>query len=103
MSGEMARAKVLDLMKERSMSLAEFSARLSLTPEVIAARLGGRGALTLSELRRMAVVLDVPLDELTDGAWYGCPVCNGVGPVPTHLAGCTADRASADLLPAGPQ
>lgn len=107
MTGEMARAKILDLMGERSMSLAEFSARLTLTPEVIAARLGGRGALTLSELAKMARVLGVPLDELTEGAWFGCGACGAFASEPgliVHSPSCAGpNRERLEMLSAVPR
>lgn len=102
-TGYMARAKIIALMAEQHIDAPRMAERLGSTLEYLSSLLGGRRPLTLTELRRFAEILDVPLDELTEGAWFGCPDCGGMGPQPTHTrVDCPAANGE-QLLPAVPR
>ena len=103
MTGYMARARIVALMAEQQITAPMMCARLNCTPAYLASLLGGRRPLTRTELRRFCEILDVSLEELTDGAWYGCPECGGVGPQPVHTrVDCPAANGE-QLLPAVPR
>lgn len=100
-TGYMARAKIIALMAEQHIDATRIARRMGLPREFVISQLGGRRPLTLTELKRFADILDVPLQDLTEGAWYGCPDCGAIGPEPTHTPTCTS--RDAEMLPAVPR
>lgn len=106
MTGYMLRARILARMAELRMTDQGLASRLGWPVHEIRTRiLGGRGALTVSEVTAIARVLEVPIGELTGGAWYGCATCGAVGEQPAHNPGCTQTgrNGAEELLPAVPR
>jgi len=105
MSGYMLRARILARMGERRVTDVQLATRLGWPLYEVRTRLlGGRGPLTVSEVATVARVLDVPIDDLTGGAWYGCATCGAVGPEPVHSRiDCPAASGAEELLPAVPR
>jgi len=60
MSGYAVRAAVLNAMDEQGLRINQVAARLRVSPDHLAIRLGDRGPLTGFEIRELGRVLNIP-------------------------------------------
>jgi hypothetical protein len=95
MSAYGTRAEILQVMDRQHVSFRQLARQLIITDGCLAAMLGGRLPLTISQIEAIAAVLRVPADQLVNTGRYECGKCGGVGSAPTHRMSCPDKTSSA--------